>query len=348
MKESGLSAYIPIINEQNRVQYILNVPYFFREKELTDNFNNLIISLMIVYVLLILFAVLLSYLISNNLTHSFEIISKKMSALKLGKKNELIEWNRNDEIGSLVNEYNKMILQLENSAEKLAQNERESAWREMAKQVAHEIKNPLTPMKLSIQMLERSIKDKRDDVNELSLKVSKTLVEQIDNLAQIATQFSQFAKISSAHAELFNLIDLLENVTSLYAEQNPSIKIELIKYDNKVLVFADKNQFLSVFNNLILNAIQAIPEYVEGIIVMEEKIIENKINITISDNGCGIDEDKIERIFEPNFTTKSSGTGLGLAIAKAIIQNIDGEISVKTKSKIGTIFTIKIPTKVNL
>ena len=271
-----------------------------------------------------------------------------MSALKLGKKNELIEWNRNDEIGSLVNEYNKMILQLENSAEKLAQNERESAWREMAKQVAHEIKNPLTPMKLSIQMLERSIKDKRDDVNELSLKVSKTLVEQIDNLAQIATQFSQFAKISSAHAELFNLIDLLENVTSLYAEQNPSIKIELIKYDNKVLVFADKNQFLSVFNNLILNAIQAIPEYVEGKIVMEEKIIENKINITISDNGCGIDEDKIERIFEPNFTTKSSGTGLGLAIAKAIIQNIDGEISVKTKSKIGTIFTIKIPTKVNL
>ncbi len=345
---SFLSAYIPIINEQNRVQYILNVPYFFREKELTDNFNNLIISLMIVYVLLILFAVLLSYLISNNLTHSFEIISKKMSALKLGKKNELIEWNRNDEIGSLVNEYNKMILQLENSAEKLAQNERESAWREMAKQVAHEIKNPLTPMKLSIQMLERAIKDKRDDVNELSLKVSKTLVEQIDNLAQIATQFSQFAKISSAHAELFNLIDLLENVTSLYAEQNPSIKIELIKYDNKVLVFADKNQFLSVFNNLILNAIQAIPEYVEGKIVMEEKIIENKINITISDNGCGIDEDKIERIFEPNFTTKSSGTGLGLAIAKAIIQNIDGEISVKTKSKIGTIFTIKIPTKVNL
>ncbi len=338
-----LSAYVPIADAKNRVQYILNVPYFFREKELTDNFNNLIISLIIVYVLLILFAVLLSYLISNNLTKSFEIISKKMSELKLGKKNELIEWNRNDEIGSLVNEYNKMILQLENSAEKLAQNERESAWREMAKQVAHEIKNPLTPMKLSIQMLERAIIEKREDVNDLSLRVSKTLVEQIDNLAQIATQFSQFAKISSAHAEQFNLIDLLENVTSLYAEQNPSIKIELIKEDAEAFVFADKNQFLSVFNNLVLNAIQAIPENIEGKIVVEEKIIDNKININISDNGRGIEEDKIERIFEPNFTTKSSGTGLGLAIAKAIIQNAGGEITVKSVLNERTIFEISLP-----
>jgi signal transduction histidine kinase len=192
--------------------------------------------------------------------------------------------------------------------------------------------------------LERAIKDKRDDVNELSLRVSKTLVEQIDNLAQIATQFSQFAKISSSNAEQFNLIELLQNVTSLFAEQNENVKIELKLQDEFATVFADKNQFLSVFNNLVLNAIQAIPEERKGEIVVEEKIIADKIIITITDNGIGIDEEKTNKIFEPNFTTKSSGTGLGLAIAKAIIENANGKIEVESKLDEGTKFEITLPT----
>ena len=338
-----LSAYIPIVDAKNNVRYILNVPYFFRERDLINNFNNLLISLIIVFVLLILFAVLISYLISNNLTASFEVIRNKMSEIKLGKQNEPIEWNRNDEIGTLVSEYNKMIFQLQTSAEKLAQSERESAWREMAKQVAHEIKNPLTPMKLSIQMLERAIKDKRDDVNEMSLKVSKTLVEQIDNLAQIATQFSQFAKISSGDVEQFNVIELLQNSTSLFSQQNPSVKIVLKNDDTEVLVNADKNQLLSVFNNLVLNAVQAIPEENNGEIIVSEKCESDKVIIKVIDNGSGIEEDKLEKIFHPNFTTKSSGTGLGLAIAKTIIQAAGGEIKVHSKLSEGSIFEISLP-----
>jgi signal transduction histidine kinase len=341
------SAYLPITNKKNELQYILSVPYFFREKELTDNFNNLIIILINVYLLLILVAFIISIFISNNLTKSFKIIKEKLAALKLGKRNEPIVWKANDEIGVLVNEYNKMIAELEINTLKLAQTERESAWREMAKQVAHEIKNPLTPMKLSIQLLERAIKDKRDDVNEMAIKVSKTLIEQIDNLTQIATQFSQFAKISSADFEVFNINEVLQNVVDLFSKQNELITIGLILESNKSLIKADKNQFISLFNNLILNAIQAIPDDKQGKIIVHQFTETDTCIITISDNGWGIDDDKLDRIFEPNFTTKSSGTGLGLAIAKTIVESAAGTINVKSKINEGTMFIIQLPTQVN-
>jgi signal transduction histidine kinase len=337
------SAYLPITNEKNELKYILSVPYFFREKELTDNFNNLIITLVNVYLLLILVAVITAIFISNNLTKSFKIIREKLSELKLGKRNEPIVWLANDEIGSLVAEYNKMIAELENSTSKLAQTERESAWREMARQVAHEIKNPLTPMKLSIQLLERAIKDKRDDVNEMTIKVSKTLIEQIDNLTQIATQFSQFAKISSADFEVFDVNEILKNVVELFSNQNEMVNIKLVTDADEALINADKNQCLSVFNNLVLNAIQSIPEGNNGEIFVHQFVENNQFVITVNDNGCGIEQDKLERIFEPNFTSKSSGTGLGLAIAKTIIENANGKIFVKSKVGEGSEFKLSFP-----
>ncbi|MEY2830097.1 MAG: hypothetical protein RIQ33_1955, partial [Bacteroidota bacterium] len=340
-KLNFLSAYLPITNDKNEVKYILSVPYFFREKELTDNFYNLIITLLNLYLLLILVAILTAILISNNLTKSFEIIRKKLAALTLGQRNEPIVWHAKDEIGALVNEYNKMIAELENSTLKLAQSERESAWREMARQVAHEIKNPLTPMKLSVQLLERAIKDKRDDVTEMTIKVSKTLIEQIDNLTHIATQFSQFAKMGSSNLEHFNVIDILKNVVDLFSQHNPLVEVKFESKISETIIIADKNQCVSVFNNLVLNAIQSIPENANGQVIVKQYIENKKCIIIISDNGCGIEQDKLERIFEPNFTTKTSGTGLGLAISKTIIENFGGSISVKSELENGTEFRIE-------
>jgi nitrogen fixation/metabolism regulation signal transduction histidine kinase len=301
----------------------------------------LVITLLNLYLLLILVAILTAIFISNNLTKSFEIIRTKLAALTLGKRNEPIVWYANDEIGALVNEYNKMIAELENSTTKLAQSERESAWREMARQVAHEIKNPLTPMKLSVQLLERAIKDKRDDVNEMTIKVSKTLIEQIDNLTHIATQFSQFAKMGSSNIEEFNIVDILKNVVDLFGQHNPLVQVIFKSTIAETIIKADKNQCVSVFNNLVLNAIQSINDDTEGQVIVHQFIENNKCVITITDTGCGIEPDKLERIFEPNFTTKTSGTGLGLAISKTIIEGVGGSITVTSQLEKGTEFRIE-------
>jgi nitrogen fixation/metabolism regulation signal transduction histidine kinase len=234
-----------------------------------------------------------------------------------------------------------MIAELENSTTKLAQSERESAWREMARQVAHEIKNPLTPMKLSVQLLERAIKDKRDDVNEMTIKVSKTLIEQIDNLTHIATQFSQFAKMGSSNIEEFNIVDILKNVVDLFGQHNPLVQVIFKSKIAETIIKADKNQCVSVFNNLVLNAIQSINDDTEGQVIVHHFIETHKCIITITDTGCGIEPDKLERIFEPNFTTKTSGTGLGLAISKTIIEGVGGSITVTSELEKGTEFRIE-------
>jgi two-component system nitrogen regulation sensor histidine kinase NtrY len=218
----------------------------------------------------------------------------------------------------LVKEYNKMVQKLDVSAEMLAKSEREGAWREMARQVAHEIKNPLTPMKLSIQYLQRAIAQDSPDVKMLSQRVATTLVEQIEHLSNIASDFSAFAHITKVNSEVFSLHELMRSLTSMYLTNDESYNLFFERPDHPFWIDADKTQINRLFTNLIQNAIQAIPEDRE-----EE---ENLVRVEITDNGVGIDEEAQKKIFVPNFTTKSSGTGLGLAMCRNIVELAKGEI----------------------
>ena len=338
-----LSAYVPFNNANNQLLAYLNLPYFIRQSTLTEEITNLVVGIVNFSMVMVLLVLLFSVIISNQITKPLKLIKEKMGAIKLGRQSEPILYEQEDEIGGLVLEYNRMIDELANSAEALARSERESAWREMARQIAHEIKNPLTPMKLSIQHLKRAWEDKSPDWEEQLKKISETLVEQIDNLSSIASAFSSFAEMPGTRNQKMDLVAIIHNRVSLFAN-NEKISFSLDLEDTQhAWIFADENQFLRVFNNLIQNAIQSIPEDREGLISIKLRTGKKYHAINLSDNGSGIPEALGDKLFEPNFTTKSSGMGLGLAIVKKIIDDAGGSINYETKFGAGTTFILKIP-----
>lgn len=280
---------------------------------------------------------------ANSITRPLMKIGEKLRSFQLGQ-NEPLEWESEDEIGKLVNEYNLMIQKLEESAEKLRQSEREGAWREMAKQVAHEIKNPLTPMKLSIQYLEHARKSDPERAAAMIGSVAQTLIEQIDGLARIATEFSNFAKMPKAEPEALDLNTVVESVYRLFTEhQEPVERIELTLPDTPVPVFADRDHLVRVLNNLIKNAQQAIPEDRQGHIHIRVQPGAAQHLITVTDNGTGVPEEVQPKVFQPNFTTKSSGMGLGLAMCKNMMTAAGGDIYFETKTGQGTTFFMTLP-----
>jgi nitrogen fixation/metabolism regulation signal transduction histidine kinase len=265
-----------------------------------------------------------------------------MKKINLGKINEEIVWKRKDEIGELVIEYNKMVAKLDEGAIALAKSEREMAWREMARQVAHEIKNPLTPMKLSLQYLQKAIENNTGNVNELTKSVARTIVEQIDHLSQIAGEFSQFANIGNPKNEVFDLNESIKMITSLHSSGD-TMTISWQPSATKIMIFADKTHINRLFTNLLQNAIQAIPENKYGEIVVKESVSGSIVLLTITDNGNGIPAIMQNKIFTPNFTTKTSGTGLGLAMCKGIVEQSKGRIWFETEEGTGTVFYVELP-----
>ena len=335
------ASYAPIRNKAGATVAFLSVPYFEKTKTINDEVSAFLSTLMNAYVFLLLCAAVLAYFISNSITRPLRFISEKLRILNLNKKNEPIEWNSKDEVGVLIAEYNKMIAELESSASKLAKSERESAWREMARQIAHEIKNPLTPMKLSIQYLQRSI-DEGKDVTELAKKVNKTLIEQIDNLSAIATAFSTFAQMPKSNNEKIDLNEILAGIVALFGKED-NVQLTLMPYSEDACVYADKNQMISVFNNLIKNAIQSVAEGVTAEILVEIRENEGYIRTSVTDNGSGIAPESYDKVFVPNFTTKSSGTGLGLAICRQIVEGAKGNIWFESEMGKGTTFFVDLP-----
>jgi nitrogen fixation/metabolism regulation signal transduction histidine kinase len=265
-----------------------------------------------------------------------------MKEVNLGKHNDEIAWKRNDEIGELVQEYNKMVTKLGESADALAKSEREGAWREMARQVAHEIKNPLTPMKLSIQYLQKAIDNNQPNVKELSGNVAHTLVEQIDHLSKIAADFSQFANIGNTNVSRFDLHDVLRSLVSLF-QSDRHVQITWQPVQGSLEMNADKTQMNRLFTNLLTNAVEACRNNDECKIIINETRTEESIHITVKDNGEGIPQETQARIFIPNFTTKSSGTGLGLAMCKGIVEQARGKIWFETEQGKGTTFHVELP-----
>src|ERR1700744_801364 len=337
-----MSIYVPLRDETGRAYAYLNIPYFATQEELNLEISNFLVTLINLNTFIFLIAGVIALLITNRITDSFTLIGEKMKAIKLGRRNEEIAWNRKNEIGELVNEYNKMVRQLEQSAALLAKSEREGAWREMARQVAHEIKNPLTPMKLSIQYLQKAIDNNSSNVKEMAGSVAKTLVEQIDHLSKIASDFSQFANIGNPKKEVFDLHELLYSLTSLY-ETTENLLFKWVPVHQRIMVYADKTQLNRLFTNLLQNALEACVNNPRRVISVSEEIKEESIIIKVTDNGEGVPLEMRSKIFIPNFTTKSSGTGLGLAMSKTIVEQARGRIWFETKEGEGTTFFVELP-----
>ena len=300
--------------------------------------------LILVYLFMFLIAIMLAYFLSSYITRSIKSITDKMKRTRLNERNEkIVLSSASAEIGILVEGYNNMIDELEESAVKLATSEREQAWREMAKQVAHEIKNPLTPMRLSVQSFER-----RFDINDPNVRVklkeySDTLIQQIDVMSSIAEAFSDFAKMPKQRKEKIDIIGVVKIALDIFSEDY----VEYLPEKEEVFANLDKTQLIRIVTNLVKNATQAVEGLKNPKIVVKVFLKNKKIFIEVSDNGKGIKQEVEHLIFEPKFTTKTSGMGLGLHMIKNIIEAYDGSIDFTSKEQEGTTFTVILPNKLN-
>lgn len=335
-----LASYTYILDPKFKPIGILNLPYF------EDNsFNNMelrefMFRLGGVYLILLVLAILLAYVVSTYITRSLQTISDKMSTMDLTRRNEKIFVHKpSEEIGKLIMAYNAMIDELEESAVKLARSEREQAWREMAKQVAHEIKNPLTPMRLSVQSFERSFDPEAPDARQRLKEFSSTLIQQIDTMSSIASAFSSFAEMPAQQNETLNVVKIVKLALDIFNEDY----IHFSASEPEIIAKMDRTQLIRVVTNLVKNAIQALPEVEEPRVLVEVTRSGDHVLIAVADNGVGIPDAVREKVFEPKFTTKSSGMGLGLGMVKNIVETYGGSIKFSSAKGKGTVFTVSFP-----
>ncbi|RSK24329.1 sensor histidine kinase [Hymenobacter metallilatus] len=326
----------------------VGIPFFDSEKDLDNKLTELLSTILNVFTLMFILFLLLAFIASRILTEPLKLITEKLKQTTLTGQNEMLAYESEDEIGLLVREYNQMLLKLEESKQELATQEKEAAWREMARQVAHEIKNPLTPMKLSLQFLQRAIQDQRPNLDELMNKVSQTLITQIDVLTDIATSFSNFTNLPAMRPERLDVAPILRRCVGLHqgGAAGGEIRLELPPDADagRYVVFADESLLVRTFNNLLINALQAIPAgRMPEVAATLEAIGTDRVRIGIRDNGTGIPADVQSKVFVPNFTTKEKGSGIGLAVARRGIESAGGHIWFETEAGQGTQFFIELP-----
>ena len=332
-----MAVYMPLVLESGE-RYVLSIPYFTRGEELNKDILLIVIIAVNIAMIVMVLAFILSSIVAERITKPLQVVNEKLRQMRVGGKNEKIVYHERDEIGMLVKEYNEMVDKLEANVKKLAKSERESAWREMARQIAHEIKNPLTPMKLNLQFMQRTLqKGDMEEVRQRFKDISAVLIEQIDHMASIASAFSDFAKLQEANNEWFDLSELVNGCAKLFHENVDAMECDI---EPNVSVYGDRDQVNRVIVNLLKNAEQSIPEGREGHVLVRLKTVLGKIILLVKDNGCGIPESIRDRISEPNFTTKSGGTGLGLAMSYKIIEAMGGSITFESVENEGTTFYV--------
>jgi len=337
------SAYMPLRDRRGNVLGYLALPSFADQRQQEEERSGVLIAVVNLFVLFFALSVLVALFISNWTTRPLDVLKNALSRIGLQGANEPIRYRGNDEVGQLVQVYNRKVDELRLSAEKLAQSERESAWKEMARQVAHEIKNPLTPMKLNIQHFQHTWRPDAPDAKERLDRFSNNLVEQIDVLSRVAGDFSRFAQLSAAKETIVDVNEVARSVVALFAgEVNATITLNSAP---ELLVKADREHLVRVLNNLIKNALQAIPEDRAGRIEVVLKNDGSNALIEVCDNGSGIADADRERIFTPSFTTKTSGTGLGLAMVKRMVEQAGGSVWFETQVGVGTSFVVALPLR---
>ena len=330
--DQDINSYSFAFNKKHQKMGVINIPYhpsnYSNKTELWDFLNRLLT----IFLLLFIGAVVLAYLLSTYITKSIASISSKIKGVEIGENNERLSWENNDEIGVLVNAYNEMLNKLELSKEKLAQTQRQIAWREMAKQVAHEIKNPLTPMKLSVQHLGRALNISKEENHVILKDFLEKMLQQIHLLTEIADEFSNYAELPKGKMKEVDLTEIINKIINLFKHESHVTFNLNFQNNSSFRVIGDENQLIRLFNNLIQNSLQAMDH--RGDITLNLSQKENNVILSFIDSGPGILKDIQEKIFEPKFTTKTTGKGLGLSLACQIILNHGGKITlVKDRSK---------------
>jgi len=338
--ETFLSSYTYITDKKFKLLAILNLPYLENDEFLSKELYEFLKRLSYAYILMLLIAIALAYFSSKYITRTLKTISDKINETRLEKRNQRIEiQTTTEEISTLVDSYNSMIDELEESAVQLATSEREQAWREMAKQVAHEIKNPLTPMRLSVQSFQRKFDPNDPKIHQKVEEYSNTLIQQIDLMSSIASAFSSFAKMPAQKNEMLNVVEIIELALDIFNEKY----ITFHSTAEEIIAKFDRTQLIRVVTNLVKNGIQAIPEGQDPEIVVTVTEEGEEVILSIKDNGVGIADENKTKVFEPKFTTKSSGMGLGLAMVKNIVNTYNGSIGFTSHDDNGTTFTVKFP-----
>ena len=320
---------------------ILNLPYEENTEFYHNEVQNFLIRFGQVYILMFLISIVLSYFLSSYITKTLKIISDRMEETQLNQLNEkIVIEDGSKEINLLIKSYNNMVDKLEESATVLAQSEREQAWREMAKQVAHEIKNPLTPMRLTVQSFQRKFDPNNPDITKKLDDYTKTILQQIDTMSSVASAFSNFATMPAQQNETLNVVHIVKMALEIFNEDY----IQFSALEDEIIAKLDRTQLIRVITNLVKNATQSIPEEQEHKLVFVTVFRENnQVKIAVKDNGKGISPENTSHIFEPKFTTKSSGMGLGLGIIKNIIENYHGTITFESEVGKGTEFLVSFP-----
>lgn len=337
------SSYIAIQDLAGNTLAYLNTPFFSSQPDLRSEILNYVLTY-INFILLISFVFLtIVLIITRKITDPLVRLQDKMRQVDINKTNEQLEWKSKDEIGALINQYNLLVVELEKSAAELRRTVAESAWRGVARQVAHEIKNSLTPMRLSVQLLQRSAEQQGGEQDDRILRTTRTLLEQIDALSDIASSFSQYAKLPVNHPQPLDLAELIGNVVNLY-DNAENIEFHYDYDFSKNYIFnGDKTNLNSAIGNVIKNATQAIGDKPDGRIEVKLTVSGKSFVISVKDNGKGIKEEDKKMIFLPNFTTKSGGSGVGLSLTYNIIQSANGTITFESQEGLGTEFVIKLP-----
>lgn len=334
------SSYTYITDNYFKPLGILNLPSIEDDGFIQRELNEFLERLAQVYIFMLVIAIVLAYFLSKTIAKSLKKVSDKIISTRLGQKNKKIRVEEaNREILTLVQAYNSMVDELEESAEKLARTEREQAWREMAKQVAHEIKNPLTPMRLTVQDFEQKFNPEDPTIQEKVREYSKTLLTQIDTMSSIASAFSNFAQMPAQQNENLNVPKITKLALDIFNEDYIIFKTD----KEEILAEFDRTQLIRVVTNLVKNAVQAVQQKENPKVLVEVSESENNVRIEISDNGEGIPEEYKNQIFEPKFTTKTSGMGLGLGMVRNIVETYKGSITFTSEKDRGTTFVVNFP-----
>jgi nitrogen fixation/metabolism regulation signal transduction histidine kinase len=339
------SAYVPLVNHNNKLIGIVNVPFFAKHNEFEKDVSKYLATFLNVFLFLAILAILLAFVITNQFVRPLRIISAYFADLKIGQANTRIAFNRKDEIGRLIMLYNSMVDQLEDAVVRLREKERESAWKDVARQVAHEIKNPLTPIKLGLQFLIHARRRNDPDWELKFTSFSESLFQQIESLNQLANSFSEFTQLPESEYRNELLAELINNSAIVLNDFKGTFQI--VNNSPERVIYCDKNQISRVLINLFKNAMQAIPEQISGVIQVKVTVQGKEIVIQLTDNGIGISKLDEHKIFSPNFTTKSGGMGIGLFMSKVIIEGHGGRIWFESDSGKGTIFYISLPLSTN-
>lgn len=335
------SSYMLLQNNDLQPVGIMYIPLYHNESAYLDVLHQFLVYMVIVDLILIVFSIWFSWVMSNSLAKNITKFSDMITRITLFE-NEMrpIKYYKNDELNALAKAYNRMILQIQDQKERLRFKASEEAWREMAKQVAHEVKNPLTPMKLTIQNFERKFDPEDPNVKDKVKQLSKTMVDQIDVIATVASAFSEFAKLPEKNNEVINLNTEIRDILGVFNDD----LIYLHTNKNNIMISMDRIYLSRIITNLVTNATQAKSDERDMMINIDIEQYQRRVVISVQDNGVGIDQAMFDKIFEPNFTSKNSGMGLGLAMVRKMIEDYKGEITVKSEIGKGSTFTITLPT----